>query len=346
MMNLRLSLSSLICSTAIFSSSIAFAAPPARPNIGASGGGENVGGSSGEAAVGESSSASAATNEQSLDETNAKTPSTPSEPTKITSDGSPYQITDLGMTINPPVGWEVFGNSAGVSLVLKEPQAPVEYDKTMYRRNITVAAAYRGSPIDEKRASELKSQLQESFGKDASVSEFQVLEHKFFDYRGKNDGLLVYSSMKIGEEALMQMHILVSGGENQFLLTYTDLASRFNDQADKGFELAWNAMVSIEVSGQAPNRIEGYYKYFALAGGISFLAAILFFFRRKASKHDFDSEANELEDSNDDRALTHSLMATLSHGWKIKSQDGSDGDDLDYTSQGSQAPKSQFVSNY
>lgn len=332
MLNLRSSVSSLVCSTALLSSTMALAAPPPRPGQSPGGGASAVSPEASEANVaGESAETSDATS---------------SVPTTLVSDGSSFEINDLGMKINPPTGWEIITNTGSVSLLLQEPKGPVEYDKTMYQRNITVAASHRASPIDEKRADDLKSQLQASFGKDTSASDFQVLEHKFFDYRGKNDGLLVYSSLKIGEEPMMQMHILVSGGEKQFLLTYTDMASRFNDQVDKGFETAWNSMVSIEVSGQAPHRIEGYYKYFALAGGIGFLGLTLFLLRRKAAKQDFDSEANALEESDEAGSLTHSLIATLAHGWKIAGSKGAASDDFEFHSQTPKTHKPAFVSNY
>jgi hypothetical protein len=331
MLNLRSSLSFLICSTVLFSPAIAFGEAPARPGASAEAEAEPQAATTAEEASSDAASAEAAT-----------------PAAKQISDGRPFEITDLGMQITPPAGWEMLTNSGSVSLVLQEPKAPVEYDKTMYQRNITVAAAHRASPIDEKRAAELKEQLATSFGKDGLVSEFQVLEHKFFDYRGKNDGLLVYSSMKIGEEPMMQMHILVSGGEKQFLLTYTDLAARFSDQNDKGFDTAWNSMVSIEVSGMTPSRIEGYYKYFALAGGMLFLGLTMFLLRRKASKQDFDGEANALEES-EGEAFSHSLMGTLAHGWKLNGASAkvaSDGDDFEFSQHAPQTRQTECVSSY
>jgi hypothetical protein len=147
---------------------------------------------------------------------------------------------------------------------------------------------------------------------------------------------------------MMQMHILVSGGEKQFLLTYTDLAARFSDQNDKGFDTAWNSMVSIEVSGMTPSRIEGYYKYFALAGGMLFLGLTMFLLRRKASKQDFDGEANALEES-EGEAFSHSLMGTLAHGWKLNGASAkvaSDGDDFEFSQHAPQTRQTECVSSY
>lgn len=341
-MNLSSRLSSVVFSTAVLSAPVfgasgALADVPVRPNMDSPVSASTPSESAGIAATGAVTPGS---------ETTAQDNTPAARDFPKFSDGRVLEFADLGMQITPPVGWEVSHNTGGISLILREPQAPVEVGKTSFARNITVATMHRASPIDEQRATELKEQLKSNFGKDGLVSEYNVLEHKFFDYRGKNDGLLVYASLKIGQEPMMQMHVLVSGGEKQFLLTYTDLAQRFNDQADKGFENAWKAMTSIAVSGATPSRIEGYYKYFALAGGLGFVGFVLMFLRRKAKQHDFDSEANALEDSEGD-ALTHSLMATLAYGWKLDAPSNRQDSSAEMAGQGSRYTSAvSFVSNY
>lgn len=243
------------------------------------------------------------------------------------SDGSTTVIENLGITIAPPAGWQVATNGGSLSVVMKEPreEAP-SYDKPKYQRNITIAAIHKSSPIDEVRAKELKEELTKSFSSDSMVSEFSILEHKFFDYRGKNDGLLIYSNLNIGEYPMMQMHILISGSEKQFLLSYTDLADRFSDATNGFYEKAWASMVSTEVTGQAPNRMEEYYKYGAFAGGCLMFGLVGYLFRRKAAKHDFSSDADALMDAAEEPSV--SMISTLAHGWKIKSDDDFGSDDF------------------
>lgn len=339
-MNLSSCFSYVIFSTAILSSTTAFAEVPTRPGM-----------ASGAVAADTASTESAdAGQPNQVGTSQASNELKKNEPIEVStySDGRVLEFSDLGMQITPPVGWEILRNSGGVSLILKEPQAPVEAGKTSFPRNITVATMHRSSPIDEQRAQELKEQLKANFSKDSLVTEYHVIEHKFFDYRAKNDGLLVYSSLKISEKPMMQMHVLVSGGDNQFLLTYTDLASRFNDQADKGFETAWKTMTSITVSGATPKRIESYYKYFALGGGLGFVGMVLMFLRRKAGKRDFDGEANELEESGEEGALTHSLMATLAYGWKFGSDNETNlkADQSEFHNGKKYDSAVSFVSNY
>lgn len=257
----------------------------------------------------------ASSDESKAKESNSKT---------FTSDGQAFTVGDLGITVTPPAGWEVVQNSQGLSLIMQEAKDPTpSYDKAKYQRNITVAAVHKPSPIDDKRAEELKKQLANSFGKDGMASEFQVLEHKFFDYRGKNDGLLVYSTLKLGEESMMQAHVLLSGGEKQFLVTYTDLAERFQDQTDRGFELAWNSMVAIEVKGKSPERYENAIKYASFGGGVFMLLLTLLLLAKRQGRVDYNAEADAMDDGEgftSDAAVSGaatSMMATLARGWRV-----------------------------
>lgn len=245
------------------------------------------------------------------------------------SDGATTTLENLGITIAPPAGWEVVTNNGSLSVIMREQREPAPaYEKPKYQRNITVAAIHKSSPIDEVRASELKEELTKNFSSDSLVSEFTIREHKFFDYRGTSDGLLIYSDLKIGEYPMMQMHILVSGAEKQFLLTYTDLAERFADPTNGFYEKAWASMVSTQVTGIAPNRMEQYYKYGAIGGGFLMFGIVGLLLRRKASKHDYSSDADALMDSGE--AASVSMISTLAHGWKISS-DSDSGDDFSFS---------------
>jgi hypothetical protein len=234
------------------------------------------------------------------------------------SDGQPFEIADLGISMAAPEGWQVMTKAASLTVIASEPKDETpSYDKPKYQRNITVAAIHRASPIDEKRAVELKKQMMEKFGNDPLVSDFTVTEHKFFNYKGVNDGLLVYTSLNLGEYPMMQMHILVSGQQNQFLLTYTDLAERFTDEATGNFELAWNTMNSLQVTGDAPLRRDIYIRYGAVAGAFLMLICGLLLLRRKAKNRDFNAEADELDQLPNAQEWTHSIISTLHGDWRI-----------------------------
>lgn len=225
----------------------------------------------------------------------AETTSTPAASDKIISDGSPITIEKLGVAIAPPVGWEVLQNEMGMSLVLRE-QGPAEEpemkpgeEKITFKRNITVVAMHETSPIDENEAANIKEKLNEQFGKQTGIENFQVLEHKFFDYKGKNDGMVIYSAFVMNSIPMAQMHVLIAGQNNRFLLTYTDLASEF-EANQEAYNKAWNTMSTIAVIGNAPVRYENLKVYGAVAAGVAFLIGLLLFYRRRRAIAQYQSE--------------------------------------------------------
>ena len=200
-------------------------------------------------------------------------------PGTFISDGSEVSVDRLGVSITPPEGWEVVTDSPSISLIIQEPKSDkIVYDKAIFRRNITVAAVHKPAPIDERRAATLKEELLNSFGKEG-VQNFEVIEHKFFNYKSKDDGLIAYTSFTIGEFAMMQMHVLLSGDSKQFLLTYTDLAERFSESTY--FDQAWNTMATMTVSGQPPRRYLKEALILGVAVGILVLLTLLKVIRRR-----------------------------------------------------------------
>lgn len=264
------------------------------------------------------------------------------------ADGQPMVIESLGVSITPPAGWNV-DTGGSLSVVMSEPRDPnPSYDKPKYQRNITVAAMHRASPIDEMRATEIKEHLTKQFTADSTVSNFTIVEHKFFNYRGANDGLLVYSSLNIGEYPMMQMHVLVSGQQNQFLMSYTDLAERFSDATKQGaFDQAWNTMVSIEVAGPTPSRQDEYMRYGAIGAGALFLLLVVLLLKRRASKKSYD-DGETFESDMGSGDLQGSMIATLAGKWRLNAKgEPDDGDDLAFSTHvGAKTRQTEYVSTY
>ena len=228
-----------------------------------------------------------------------------SKSTRFISDGKPFQLTQIGAQIAPPLGWEVMTDMPGLSLVMQEPKKegqPVDYAKPIFQRNITVAVSHEATPIDEKEAQVLKEKLKNEFSKNTSVKDFQVFdEHKFFNYRGVNDGLVIYASYTMFDIPMTQMHVVVSGTESRFLLTYTDLTSEF-DTNKTAFEAAWNAMVSLSVKGPAPQRYEKALRAGAVSCGIAFVLGMMVALRGMRAKRKLE------DDSSDD--VSHAFSST------------------------------------
>lgn len=219
-----------------------------------------------------------------------------STPAKFVSDGTKVEISKLGIKIAPPQGWEVISDHPTLSLVMQEV-APekTEYDVPIYQRNITVAAIHEPAPIDEKRAAQLKDELTNKFGK--QVTNFQIIEHKFFDYKAKGDGLVVFSSFQTGEFNMMQMHVLVSGEAHQILMSYTDLQARFSDKAT--YDAAWNTMASVEVNGQPPMRYRQPLTIAAIAVCLFVIVALLLMLRSRRERNRYRVDADEIYSDDD-----------------------------------------------
>jgi hypothetical protein len=233
------------------------------------------------------------------------------------SDGSEMAIEKLGIRITPPKDWEVITNNGAISLVMQEKRQGLRnYKEPTFQRNITVAAIHKPSPIDEMRAKKLKLELKENFGKDTLVSEFEVLEHKFFNYKGKNDGLLVYSSLNIGEFPMMQMHVLLSGDNKQFLLTYTDLAKTFSETNAGQFEQAWNTIISTEVTGTSPLRYQELIRYGSVAAGLLIILGLLGL-SSKGKRDNYLRQADAMYSSTEEQSDDPELLSTMHGDWNL-----------------------------
>jgi len=244
---------------------------------------------------------------------------------KFISDGGVVENQRLGIRITPPKGWEVINNAGALSMIIQEPKVELEeknkdYSKPTFQRHITVAAIHHASPIDEMRAEELKKELNATFGKDPLVTDFKVLEHKFFNYRGENDGLIVYTQMNLREFQMMQMHILVSGDAKQFLLSYSDLATEFSKQPNAGYDSAWSSMVSLEVQGLAPKRFEKYQRYGVIGGGFLMLIMTMGILRRRSAKRNYLEESDDIATSESSARWNKedsSMISTMAGEWRI-----------------------------
>lgn len=242
-------------------------------------------------------------------------PQKPSEENTISSETTLIDIPEAGLKIIPPPGWTASRDTPGLTLVMREPLDPKpSYDKPKYQRNITLMTLHQPSPIDFARMEELKGELVKQFGQAGSVSQFQIIESKIFDYRKKSDGILVYSSVNIGEYPMMQMHVLVSSHSKQYLMTYTDLAERFTKANDPVFATAWSSLMSLEVEGSPPTRFEQNKNLYLGSGGVFFIAIALgiwSFMRQRTSYKHYADLAVSGRDIDEDFSAQSSFATSL-----------------------------------
>ena len=179
-------------------------------------------------------------------------------PAEEISDGRAITL-ESGISITPVTGWKVERKSMGMGLVMKEvlPQAEgqgIDYTKPIFARNITVTTLPEARYMDEKGLEEAKADITKMIVRDPSLKDFQITDAKAFDYKGKNDGFVIFSQLTVNNFPMMQMQVLVSGANKSYLLTYSDLAANFSNPAS--YDAAWKSMTSINVEGVAPRRFE------------------------------------------------------------------------------------------
>jgi len=242
--------------------------------------------------------------------------------TKKISDGSVLSFADQNMSITPVAGWELNTANLGMTLIMQEAvptEAAVNGEKIKFQRNMTVVSRRGALPMDEKSFLHYQEILTEKMSKDTLVSNFQIMEHKFFNHRATNDGLMFYTSMKLGTAQVMQAHVLVSGEENHFWLTYTDLAERFSADQDT-FKKVWQSMVSVAPTGFAPKRYMDLMIYGSASVAFIVLVGVLFAIRRKRAISMYESDANAVYDEDTSPASSNASVDgafTQSNVWAL-----------------------------
>jgi hypothetical protein len=179
------------------------------------------------------------------------------EVTDEISNGTVINLDD-DVSLSPIAGWKIDRKASGMSLVMKEvlpaPVGAIDYSKPIFARNITVMTLPSARPMDSASVEEVKADISKMISRQGALTDFRFTDVKSFDYKGKNDGLVLYSQLTVNKFSMMQMQIVISGEKNAYLLTYSDLAANFANPAT--YDAAWKSMTSITVDGVAPVRYE------------------------------------------------------------------------------------------
>jgi hypothetical protein len=205
---------------------------------------------------------------------------------------------DGGISIAPIAGWKIERKALGMGLVMKEvlpdqKATAIDYSKPIFARNITLMTLPEARYMDEKGVEEAKADITEMMARDPSLRDFAITEAKSFDYKGKNDAIVIFSQLTVNNYQMMQMQILVSGDKKSYLMTYSDLAANFANPAS--YDAAWKSMTSIVVPGVAPKRFE---KEIFIGGSLAaaLMALVVpFFVARWVSSRRIKKLADELQ---------------------------------------------------
>lgn len=252
-------------------------------------------------------------------------PAPQAAPAVMISNGQPQMIQRLGITISPIAGWEVAEGAQGMSLVMQEPKAPVVIPKPgeapaiSYRRSISVTSFDESYALNASEANKWMQRLQEIIGKGPGINNLVINpEYKFFNYRQANDGLVIYAQYTANEIPMTQVNVIVPGANNAYLITYSDMQSRFDAQPQL-FSEAWGSMVSLDVTGEPVWRYADDVTKASFAGGFLLVGIALILLRRRRAKKfldGFEGDAHGEFSSGDNSSMSSlssiSALAPLS----------------------------------
>ena len=240
------------------------------------------------------------------------------------SDGTKVFSTNPLFSINPPKGWSVIhgpgGNSPTLIMQEPEPKFTKGSSEPIFRRNITVSLIQGSAPIDDIRIESFKNDLANKFGRNPLTKNFQIIETRYSNWKRSKDAIIAYSGWMAGDIQMMQMHVLVSGHDQQFMMSYTDMASRFIPESDQ-MTSAWNSMMSLNLDGVPPSR---YGKAVVGAGAGLVILSILFVMRQiRRRRHKNLLEDGEFLDGVTEASLIEESLSHFSFKVKpLKSRDG------------------------
>lgn len=159
-----------------------------------------------------------------------------------------------GFKFKIPDGFERHARP-GTSLYL-EAKEQSKYENIKFQPAISVSAFGQPSYIDEQTATDPKLVI--SISKIVNYYEklfnipggYEILSTTIQKFRTDTDALLIYGRFRIDEVPIIQGHLIISGEERTFLISYTDIEESFEDN----YEHIYDALTKITFEGQAPVR--------------------------------------------------------------------------------------------
>ena len=170
----------------------------------------------------------------------------------VLSTGKRISLPKRGLTLQPPVGWEVHRNIRGASLLLQVAKQP-DLD---YQRTIQVLAFEGPRFIDSTTEKEFAKVIIDRNSRAPGVSGYRLQNSESIELEDGSSGLLFYTEFKVENTPLMQLHVLISSESRHFVLTYTDLAEHFTDDRESHLDTAYRSIISARLKSQAPYRFQ------------------------------------------------------------------------------------------
>lgn len=241
----------------------------------------------------------------------------------IISDGTPYVLAEKGLTITPPVGWRVYPDYPGASLLLEPNER-----NSVYNRTIQVMTFNGPQYIDDVGAEKYSEVITNKFSEaSGAVNGYRIRNHLPVDLETGVKGQLFYAEFSIGEFNLMHMHLLISSASRHFIITYTDLAEYFDAELGKDQNLtqAWASIGSVQLDSAPPYRYFSTVVILGIFAVMAFLAIAILRYNHRRAKRLYGDTMNSLENSGDD---TLEPRIRTADQFKISNED-SDDDEYD-----------------
>ena len=237
-------------------------------------------------------------------------------------------IEGKGFTIQPPEGWAVKVNELGASLFFEAPSDA----KDRYKRNIRIMAFTGHRFLDMTSYTQFAETIRENSSKISNaLKEYEIRDLTEVELENGVKAGLFYADFTANEVPMMQMHILVSNKKHHFLMTYTDIRSRFEETSNGMLDEAYNSFKSVSLDSQPPGRND--FIMLIVGVSLSFIAVVLFVgvVRRRMVKNlekgidEFDDSTESSWDGEEELAETEPESDLVSH--YDEDEDSEDHDD-------------------
>lgn len=176
---------------------------------------------------------------------------------------------EIDFAMLPPSGWQQKKHLAGRSAVFEAPESDG------YRATLAVQLNYQPVYFDKTGIEEITEEIVQKVARQGgTIPDFEVLKSELVRNAEGRGALLVYTTFSIETVRLMQAHLVLSNDSGHIVISFTDIASRFNfNDTQTAFHQAWKSMMSASLSGPTPRRYVDLMKYSIYA--LFFMAGIM-----------------------------------------------------------------------
>ncbi|MFK7872746.1 MAG: hypothetical protein AB8C84_06175 [Oligoflexales bacterium] len=222
----------------------------------------------------------------------------------IISDGSVLHIEDKEFKVTPPIGWEVHNSDGRSGLLLQKPFV----EGMKYQPNIRVMTFQEPKYIDDYTADQFEETLIERFSKSSSsIQNYIVRNNQMVNMADGREAILYYTQFTFDKTELMQAHLLISGVERHYLISYTDLTENFeeNTQSEGSpLQKAWSSITSVTLESDGPTRFQSPRSLLITTILIIFILCFTWFIRRRKAINKYQKIDDDDDDDDDDEFNT------------------------------------------